>query len=453
VFKEGLECQLLCCIGGLSELIVLKPTHNMFKFNRLYNAYVCLAFLLFCCLCPVYGSGSKTLAGHVPEITSRLTPKGFLSATNRLHLAIGLPLRDQTGLSDFLAQVYDPANPNYRKYLSPSDFTVRFGPSEADYAAVKNFALTNGLTITKTHGNRILLDVSGPVSAINRAFHISLKTYRHPTGNRDFFAPDTEPTVDAQLPVADISGLDNYARPEPQIRPSTKPAGVPQLGSGYGETYFRNDFRAAYVPGATLTGAGQMVGIFEFDGYYSYDINYYEAQAGISNIPIQPVLLDGVSGVPGYSGVQGANAEVSLDIEMAIAMAPGLAGILVFEGNTPNDILNAMAASNQVSQFTSSWAWGGGLSTTTDNIFQEMATQGQSFFEASGDNLAFTIGANSANGVDNVNLNHAPASSPYVTVVGGTTLSTTGPGGSRTDEIVWNDVHSKRLHPGSRGCR
>jgi subtilase family serine protease len=388
-------------------------------------------------ICPVLGAGMKTLPGHVPKILANLTSNGLLAPTNQLRLTIGLPLRDPAGLAAFLAQVYDPASPNFRKFLTPDEFTARFGPTAADYAAVVQFAHTNGLTITQTHDSRLLLDVNGPVPAIESAFHITLRTYRHPTEARDFYAPDTEPTVAAQLPVADISGLNNLWRPHPKLR-RVKAAGVPRSGSGDDGSYLGGDFRAAYVPGTPLTGAGQMIGVFEFDGFYSNDITAYETAAGMTDIPIQTVLLDGVSGVPGFSGIEYADDEVSLDIELAMAMAPGVAKIVVFEGDTENDILDAMAADFQVQQFSCSWGWGYGPSTTTDAIFQKMNALGQSFFNASGDSDAFTDGDTSTNGVDNPDLANAPSSSPYITQVGGTELSTTGPGGAWSGETVWN---------------
>ncbi len=410
----------------------------MMKINRLRNCLSGIAVVFYCGICPVFGAGWKILPGHVPGVATYLTSNGSLPATNRLALGIGVPLRDPAGLEDFLAQISDPASPNFRHYLTPDEFVTRFGPTEADYAAVENFARTNGLTITATHGNRLLLNVSGPVSAIQKTFHISLRTYRHPTETRNFYAPDTEPTVDAQLPVADISGLDNFSRPRPKIQPVKSTPVFPRGGSGSGGYYFANDFRAAYVPGTALTGAGQEFGVLEFDGFYSNDIAAYENDAGINNIPVQTVLIDGVNGLPGYSGDLTANSEVSLDIEMGMAMAPGLAKVVVFEGQTQNDILESMAASNQVSQFSCSWGWSGGPSTTTDSIFQEMMAQGQSFFNASGDSDAFTIGNTSTNGVDNPELANAPSSSPYITQVGGTVLSTTGPGGAWSGETVWN---------------
>ena len=82
-----------------------------------------------------------------------------------------------------------------------------------------------------------------------------------PTEARDFFAPDTEPTVEAALPVTDIQGLERFSRPHPKLHPRTgawrrpRPKAAPRPdGSG---NYFGNDFRNAYAPGTTLTGAGQ----------------------------------------------------------------------------------------------------------------------------------------------------------------------------------------------------
>ena len=80
------------------------------------------------------------------------------------------------------------------------------------------------------------------------------------------------------------------------------------------------DLRNAYAPGVTLTGAGQTVGLLEFEGFYAGDITTYETMAGLPNVPIQVVLLDGFNGIP----VNGDVGEASLDIEIAIAMAPGI---------------------------------------------------------------------------------------------------------------------------------
>ncbi|HVV73291.1 MAG TPA: S53 family peptidase, partial [Verrucomicrobiae bacterium] len=428
----------------------------IYKHHR-FLALVC--FSMLATAGSVFGKagGLKFVHGHVPKLPAGLSPKGQLAPTRELHLAIGLPMRDSGALDVFLAQLYDPASTNFHRFLSPDEFTSRFGPTTEDYQAVMDFARTNGLVVSGTYDNRLVLDVSGPAERIQRAFHVTLRTYKHPTQERDFFAPDVEPSVDVQLPIADISGLNNFVLPHPKLRrmdpaPATGSA-VPRTGSSPTGSYMGKDFRAAYLPGVSLTGTGQMVGLLQFDGFYQADITAYETAAGLPNVPVQTVLLDAYNGVP-TSGANSGNNEVSLDIEMVISMAPGLSKVVVFEAGpngTPNDILNSMAANSQIKQFSCSWGWGGGPSTTTDNIFKQMAAQGQAFFAASGDSDAFTPGASSANGVDNATLANTPASSPYITVVGGTTLSTTGPGGAWSSETVWNWGSHNGSYVGSSG--
>jgi subtilase family serine protease len=408
---------------------------------------------------PVFGADLKVLPGYVPKVLSSLTPTGRLAATNELWLAIGLSLRDQKGLENFVAQVSDPASPNFRHFLTREELTARFGPTEQDYEAVKDFARTNGLAIAVTHDNRLLLDVTGAAAAVEKAFHITLRTYRHPTEARDFFAPDTEPMVDAALPVVDVLGLSDFSRPHPKRTKSKGAHAIPKNGTapdGSGDL-FGNDFRNAYVPGTTLTGAGQSVGLVEFDGYFTNDIFNYakEAGNGRTNIIIEPVLLDGYNGKPS-TGIDGDEGEVELDIEMAMAIAPGLAKIVSYEGGkngigNQNDVLNAMLANSNVVNLSCSWGWSG-PSNTTDAIFMSMDAVGQTFFNASGDNQAFTPGSNSVNGVDNPAAENAPSSNPYITQVGGTTLTMNGTGASWASEVVWNwAVEKGDLGVGSSG--
>jgi subtilase family serine protease len=299
-----------------------------------------------------------------------------------------LPLRNRDGLTNLLRQISDPASPNYRNYLTRQQFTERFGPTEADAQAVRAFAIAHGLTVTATHPNRTLINVSGSVAEIEKAFHLRMRVYRHPTENRTFFAPDAEPSLDLAVSIAHISGLDNYTRPRPRIQISSlasAQAAKPNAGSGPGNAYLGADFRAAYVPDTSRTGAGQIVGLLQFDGYTASDITYYENLAHLPSVTLTNVLLDGFSGAPTFSG---GEIEVSLDIEMAISMAPGASEIVVYEagpfGNW-HDMLNRMANDNLAKQISCSWYIpSGGADPVADQIFQQMAVQGQSFFAASG---------------------------------------------------------------------
>jgi subtilase family serine protease len=392
--------------------------------------------------------GTKTLPGHVLAVTSKLTATGQLPATNRLRLAIGLPIRDQGALDILLRQIYDPASPNYKKYLTPAEFAAQFGATEQDYQSVIAFARANNLTVEATHPNRLVLDVSGSVADIEAAFQVKLQSYKHPTEARTFFAPSSEPVVSASLPILQVCGLDNYYLPQSQIRhPAPKSnsgaassAGTsagPNVGSGPGGSYMAADLRTAYVPGTTLTGAGQSVGLVQFDGFFPSDIATYAAANNMVNPP-QVVVVPVDGGVP-YPGF--GNIEVAMDIEMIFAMAPGVSTVYVYEAPNPSpwvDILSRMANDNLAKQLSSSWG-GGPPNPLAEQIFQQMALQGQSFYDAVGDTDAF---------VDQVNPPEFPAESPNITLVGGTVL-TTGTGSTYSFEQVWNDRFPR--YPGYQG--
>ena len=388
--------------------------------------------------------GQRLRGEHVPPAVAHLTPAGNLPGSQRLNLAIGLPLRNPEELDRLLQELGDPASPNYRRFLTPAEFTDRFGPAEKDYQALMEFAKTNGLTVTATHPNRVVLDVAGPVTEIARAFHLNLRVYHHPSEARTFYAPDVEPLLDFAVPVLHISGLDNYSLPHPnfKLRPAGTAAGItPKSGTGPGGTYRGSDFRTAYVPGTPLTGAGQNVGLLQFDGFYASDIAAYASQAGLPSIPLTVVPVDGGVTTPGTG-----NGEVCLDIEMVMSMAPGVSGIYVYEAPNPSpwvDLISRMANDTNpagkplCNQLSCSWG-GGGVNATAEQLFKQMGAQGQSFFNATGDSDAFT------------STIAFPSDSTNITEVGGTTL-TTGAGAAFSSETVWNWGLQSGSYVGSSG--
>ncbi len=397
-----------------------------------------ITFLAICSLsflaAGVHAVERQVLRGHVPAAVARLQPVGSLPGTNRLQLAIGLPLHNREGLTNLLRQLYDPASGAYRQYLTPEQFTQAFGPTESEYEAVRAFAKANALEVTGTHPNRMLVDVAGAVADAERAFQVKLRVYPHPSDARTFFAPDAEPSVDKGLRVLRISGLDNYTLPHPQLR--RRPAGpvsgaTPLNGSAPGGSgaFFGNDFRNAYVPNLSLTGTGQTVGLFELDGYYASDITKYENEAGLAAVKLVKVLVDGFNGVPSSRQPGSGNEEVALDIEMTVSMAPGLSEVLVYEispystAANVDDMLNRMATDNLAKQLSCSWGFD--IDSTSQQVFQQFAAQGQSFFVASGDNGSF------GSFVDQ------PEDDPFLTIVGGTTL-TTDSSHNWASEVAWS---------------
>ncbi len=380
--------------------------------------------------------GRQTLRGHVPRAVTdlKLQPIGRLPGAATLHLAIGLPMRNQESFKEFLKDLYTPGSPTFRKYLTPRQFTERFGPTEQDYQALIEFARSSGLTVTGTHPNRKLLDITASVADIERVFHVTMRLYQHPTEARAFYAPDVEPSLDLTVPVLAISGLDNYIIPHHlKVRAVTHAAGEKRIrydqgGTGPEGSYSPKDLRAAYVPGVPYNGSGQSVGLLEFSGYNANLVVLYELTNKLSAPypSLTPVQLDGANGSP-------TAEEATLDIEMAIAMAPGLNSVIVYElpSSTnypapPDDALNRMATDDLANQLSSSVGYS--RSGNTDEIFQELAAQGQSFFQSSGD-----IGATTGSNVS------PPFDDPYVTLVGGTELTMTANGGAWNGEVVWND--------------
>jgi hypothetical protein len=360
---------------------------------------------------------------------------GRLPGSQRLRLTISLPLRNEEQLATLLRQLYDPSSPNYRHFLTVQQFTEGFGPSVADYEQVIGFAQSNGLTVVNTFPNRLVLSLSGSVASINQAFQVTMQTYQHPTENRTFYAPDVEPTVDSGLPVLSVDGLSTYNLPHPMLKRANPNESVHSntTGSGPGGQFLGSDMRTAYGGGTVLNGSGQAIGLIELGPYRLPDVlNYFSSLGQSLNVPIVNELLDvdGVcSGSPSNGGCD--DGEEVIDIQQAISMAPDASALIVYEGyGSGSSALTAYtqaATDNVVKQMSISFGWSGtpGSEPAYEQVFQELAAQGQSSFVATGD-----AGAN----VGGVGY---PGNSTYITGAGGTDLNTNGAGGAWQSETGW----------------
>ena len=395
---------------------------------------ICLAAL---CLFSIPGAARKRfqlLHKHVrPAVTNgQATRVGPMPTSQRMRLAIILPLRNQSELTNLLRRLYDPASPDYRHFLSVAQFTQQFGPTKQDYQAVVKFAKSNGFSVTNPPANRLLVRIYGTVAQINKTFHVAMTTYRHPTENRNFYSSDREPSLDLSVPVTHIAGLNNFSLPSPKLKRAPANFRRNSTGSGPSGAYLGGDMRAAYYGGTALTGSGQTVGLLEFDGYDMSDVA--ASFAGQRNsVPIQNELLDGAG-----AGSDGDDGEQVLDIVQAASMAPGLSQIRVYIapgtsqiGVGDVDIFNDMATENIAKQLSCSWGWNPDDTAQLDPIFEEFAAQGQTLFVASGDAGAYT-GSNTTD-------NSYPAESVYVVAVGGTDLTTNAAGGTWQSETAWVD--------------
>ena len=377
---------------------------------------------------------------------------GRLAPTETVSLALALPLRDQAGLQSLLCGLYDPHSPLYGQYLSSDEFTRRYGPTEANYQAVADYARGRGLTVTGTHPNRLLLDVQGPSDAVEAAFGVRLMGYRGADGRR-FHVPDAAPSVPAALAgkLSGVIGLNTSALAKPHFLRRTPAPLVPRdprltphdANGGYGPA----DITAAYDIPATVVpnevnGAGRTLALYELDGYTPGDITQYETSYSLPTVPLTNILVGQADGSAG----DGAG-EVTLDIELMVALAPGATKILVYEGKNGTadqvDTYNRIATDNTAKEVSTSWGAPEDpqdtASLNTENaIFMQMAAQGQSLYAAAGDSGAYDDSQSLS--VDD------PASQPYVTGVGGTNLSV-NTDGSYLSETAWGDPNEPSNDP------
>jgi len=332
--------------------------------------------------------GSQTLTGHMP-----LEVKNFI-ATYKYHTSqnisaqVILPLANQSQLSTLLQNLYDPTNPGFHQFLTPAQFAQQFAPSTIDSTQVQEFLNKEGISVTGQSSDGAVLNVTGPVSAFEHAFGLHINNYQKADGTM-FFAPDADPTIPATLAgkILAIGGLDNLAKYKAHIQVSAN--AVPKGDSGPGGFLAPNDVKTAYnLNSVPSNGSGQNVALFELDGYSSNDITAYESNFGLPNVPLQNILIDGFNGVPNY-GTNGGAAEVTLDIEVVAAFAPGSSDIFVYEApNTTQswiDEWNKIAADDKAKVISCSWGLPEKDSATLNfdnSIFQQMAAQGQAVFVA-----------------------------------------------------------------------
>jgi subtilase family serine protease len=360
---------------------------------------------------------------------------GRMPATQTMNFSVVLALRHAPELENFLQHIYDPSSPDYRHFVTPQEFTARFGPSQEDWDATVRFAKENGFKIIDGTREGRDLQLKGTVAQVEKAFHVTMGLYQHPTENRTFFAPDREPQADLPFQLWHVSGLDNYELPRPLVHHKARPQVV--QGSCPSGTYCGSDMRAAYYGGSALTGAGQNIGLLELAGTTLSDLTLYYTNAKQTE-PYTPTLVS----TGGYGTTcTGAcdDAEQTLDMTQAMGMAPGSTMLYNFVcGDAYNSgtfdetaCLSAMVTTAKAPlslQISSSWSWMPADPGTDDPYYQQMASQGQSFFDAVGDSGAWVSGGFAYPGDD-----------VWVIGVGGTELQTNGAGGSWKSEIGWPD--------------
>lgn len=364
---------------------------------------------------------------HAGKLPGRLKAVERMDRRATLDLWLGAPLRDAAGAKQRLHDLYDPASTQFHHFLTPEEYEAQFGPEQASLDRIAAFAKANGMTVVDTPGHQ-LVHVQATVPSVEKAFRVELNIYKHPTEARTFRAPSADPTIPADVPIIQVTGLDDYVVPKPMTTSVTALTGTGDAPSGApANSLFGKLFRTIYAPDVASTGAGQVVGIVASNGYFPTDITAYEDAAGMTHVPLKNVQVAGFSSTP-----NGDNTEVSMDIENAISMAPGVAQLTVYESSNTVAMLSEVTHPTQgeplALQLSTSYSWF--YDKNVYPLLDRLALQGQSFFQASGDDGAFTAYPG---------LTPFPVTDyPTVVSVGGTVLTLdTSTVGRRTTESGW----------------
>ncbi|HET9719867.1 MAG TPA: IPT/TIG domain-containing protein [Solirubrobacteraceae bacterium] len=392
---------------------------------------------------------------------------GSLSASAPVSGAVALKLPNEPALQRFLSAVTNPHSPLFHHYLSRGQFAQRFGPHAAALAAVEHQLRGEGLAVTHVSSNRMLVSFTGTAARIESAFGTGLERVRLPNGaiGRATTAPVRLPAAVAPQ-VAAVIGLDQLVHNHTAIERRTRlggrrtPAAVQPRTTGGGPSACAAATKASSQGGLTdqqvatayglnpLYAAGdtastQTVDIFEEEPYAATDIAAFDQCYFGQNRSGNVHLI----GVDGGAGAGPGVGEAALDIENISALAPA-AKINVYSGPLTSlggvDIWNAIAVADDARQISTSWGLcetavqegSPGQQQVESEIFQQIAAQGQSVFSAAGDSGSDDCAGQSGAAVDPVLSVDDPASQPYVTGVGGTTMvgASTPP-----SETVWNN--------------
>ncbi len=167
-----------------------------------------------------------TVAGTKPGWVASATQTGSPSASKRLSVNVILPLRNAAAAQNLATAVSDPTSPSYGKYLTPTQFNARFGPTATQIKQVRSYLAGQGLSVTSVaQGNR-WVTASGTVAKLSKAFGATLRTFRY--HGQTSLAPTANLTVPSSIAplIAGVTGIDSISSKHEtnHVKPVANPA-------------------------------------------------------------------------------------------------------------------------------------------------------------------------------------------------------------------------------------
>lgn len=426
--------------------------------RRLFGALVFVELLFIALLFTSRNGLAAAATIDVSPLVSKSTLVAPVDGNQQISVLLALPSSDPAGLAGFVHHVSAPGDPLYRQYLTPEQFAQKFGGNADDYAYLKTWATASGLQVAQEAVSRVNLVVRGSVARLENLFKTQLNTYQAPDG-QTFYSASMPPTVPAEIAskVSGVIGLTSGKPLAPMVKVAKTLGENPLVrsdkirtdtagGTGPGGTYNAKDLRTAYtIPTFGNLSKSTVVAIFEQGGYKVSDTDVYFQKNNLPRVKQTPVAVDESPIKVEYA----IELEACLDIDTVVGINPDVAEVRVYIDDYNNDPFNvampaaitAVANDNKASILSISYAqdegWQGNNAMNAENTaLQQCAAEGITVLAASGDDGAF--GASGVLYYVPYNVCD-PASQPYVTGVGGTTLFT-GADEAFIEEQVWNDL-------------
>lgn len=403
------------------------------------------------------GSERRALPGA--KVVGKVDPAQRIEITVQLRRREGSPLEQQVATigSQKLGE---------RKYLTRDELATQSGADPADIAKVGGFARDHGLTVTDSSVARRTVKLSGTIKDMSAAFGVKLQRYK--AGAISYRGRTGAITIPEDMNgiIERVLGLDD----RPTVRPHYRRLRVTgRSASGGGKGKGKVKPRAAAVAQGSFTalqladiydfpakldGTGQTVAIIELNdvdssgnptgaGYSTSDLQTYFDDLKIPMPSVTAVGVDGGANVPGQD--MNADGEVTLDIEVAAAIAPKANFAVYFGTNTDDGFVQAVSAAvhdDVRKPSILSISWGQAEETATQQlldglqqVLQEAAALGVTVCVAAGDNGSPDMTQDVWDGKPHVDF---PASNPFSLACGGTTLESGSTAGSPS-ETVWNE--------------
>jgi len=360
----------------------------------------------------------QSLDHEVPGAVLRSLHLGHTNPNHKVNISVSLPYGNPGAIEAFLDDVNNPQSPNYHNYLSPQDVGQRFGLTSGQVQSVVQYLTGHGFKINLVGKNHLSILAEGTVGQAEAAFSTSIHDFHSfdpsQNGNSDYFSFTSDLKIPTSIApfVADVTGLENYTRP--QMRTLTP-------------TQTRVIYGTAPMYNAGAQGQGRTVAISNWDGYRLSNVPLYYAQYGLptpaggvgSNITVIPIS--------GGAGAGSPYGEGDLDIQMVLGAAP-LCNFRIYDGGNSDliGVLTAEANDNLADVISESYGWSLAASTAVaaHNLHLAMNAQGITYMAASGDSGT------------TVEPYSYPDYDPEVLLVGGTVASTDATG-NRTSEVAW----------------